>query len=95
MLNRAISTASKLLQFLIEYSADLKNFIKHNGYSPMAPRDKRLFYKLIIETHTIEKGLSLKSPKPLFGKDKILFIINTLKQKRKTLATTHPLTKKQ
>ncbi|MGG6262455.1 nitroreductase family protein [Stutzerimonas stutzeri] len=80
MLKRATSTAQKLLQFLTEYSADLKSFIRHNGYSPMAPRDKRLFYKLIIETHTIEKGLSLESPKPLFGKEKISFIINTLKQ---------------
>lgn len=80
MLKRAASTAQKVLQFLIEYSADLKSFIRHNGYSPMAPRDKRLFYKLIIETHTIEKGLSLESPNPLFGKEKIRFIIDNLKQ---------------
>lgn len=82
MLNRVTSNAGKLLQFLIEYSIDLKNFIKYNGYSPFASRDKRLYYKLIIETHTIEKGLSLENPKPLFGKEKIRFIINTLNQYR-------------
>lgn len=78
MLKRAASTVQKLLQFLVEYSTDLKDFIRHNGYSPIAPKDKRLFYKLIIETHTIEKGLSLENPKPLFGKDKIRFIISAL-----------------
>jgi nitroreductase len=37
-----------------------------------------IFYKIIIEAHTIEKGLSLNNPKILFGKDKIRFVMAAL-----------------
>lgn len=68
----------KFTQFFVDYAHDLWSFIRNNGYSPLVDKNKRLFYKIIIETHTIEKGLSLASPKLLFGKDKIRFVMSAL-----------------
>lgn len=73
-----ISKIGKVLQFLSEYAQDLWLCLRYNGYSPLVDRRKRLFYKIIIETHTIEKGLSLASRRPLFGRDKIRFIMSSL-----------------
>lgn len=48
--------------------------------SPFVPLQKRLYYGLIITTHTIEKGLSLASPRSLFGQDKIRAVVSQLKK---------------
>lgn len=74
----AFSKLRKVFQFLVEYSQDLYKFVIFNGYSPLVEKNRRAFYKLIIEVHTIEKGLSLESPKPLFGKEKIKYVMATL-----------------
>lgn len=73
-----ISKIRKILQFLVEYTNDLFLFVKFNGYSPLVNANKRLYYKIIIETHTIEKGLSLNKPKLLFGREKIKFVMRML-----------------
>lgn len=73
-----LSKLGKILQFLSEYTQDLWLCLKYNGYSPFVDRQKRLFYKIIIETHTIEKGLSLPRRRPLFGRDKIRFVMAAL-----------------
>ncbi|PFG24484.1 nitroreductase [Pseudomonas lurida] len=75
---RMMDKAWKLMLFVSEFFRDMLTFIRHNGYSPLESRNKKLFYKILIETHTVEKGLSLKEPKPLFGKDKINGIIRML-----------------
>lgn len=76
--------AWKLMYFVSEFFRDMLTFIRHNGYSPLESRNKKLFYKILIETHTVEKGLSLKEPKPLFGKDKINGIIHMLNEYDRT-----------
>lgn len=72
--------AWKLMFFFSEFFRDMFTFIRHNGYSPLESRNKKLFYKILIETHTVEKGLSLKEPKPLFGKEKINGIIRMINE---------------
>ena len=47
-------------------------FVRYNGHSPFEDHKRRLSHKTIIEAHTIEKGLTLPSPKPHFGRKKIL-----------------------
>lgn len=71
--------AAKLAKFPFEYILDLVLFLRHNGYSPWSSKSKRLFYKIIIETHTIEKGLSQPHPRKLFGIQKIQDVIRMVK----------------
>lgn len=68
----------KVMQFPWEYAQDLWLYLRSSGYSPFVDRRRRLFYKLIIETHTIEKGLSLPKRRPLFGREKIRFVMSAL-----------------
>lgn len=72
------SKVVKVFQFLTEYMQDLWFCLRYNGYSPLVERRRRLFYKIIIEAHTIEKGLSLPSRRPLFGREKIRFVMSSL-----------------
>ena len=53
-------------------------FLRHNSYSPFVPAAKRLFYRSVIEAHTIEKGLALPEPRPAFGRAKITGIAGLL-----------------
>jgi nitroreductase len=72
---------SKLIKVTGIFSEALRDavlFLRFNSYSPFADKSKRAFYKIIIEAHTIEKGLSLQDPKLLFGKDKIRFVMAAL-----------------
>ena len=72
---------SKLLKVTGIFSEALRDavlFLRFNSYSPFVDKSRRAFYKIIIEAHTIEKGLSLPNPKPLFGKDKIRFVMAAL-----------------
>lgn len=68
--------AAKVFGFLSEYAQDLWHFLRHNGHSPLAPRDRRLALRTIIEAHTIEKGLALPMPRPHFGRDKIAALLD-------------------
>jgi len=69
---------AKVAGIFSEALRDAALFLRFNSYSPFVDQRKRAFYKIIIEAHTIEKGLSLPSPKPLFGKDKVRFVMNAL-----------------
>lgn len=60
-----------LIRFLIEYFKDFLNVIRYNTYSPFEDKELRLYYRIIITTHTLEKGLSLFEMRPLFGKAKL------------------------
>lgn len=71
----------KLLKVAGIFSEALRDaalFLRFNSYSPWVDKSKRAFYKIIIEAHTIEKGLSLPQPKLLFGKDKVRFVMAAL-----------------
>lgn len=69
---------AKLAGIFSEALRDAALFLRFNSYSPFVDPSRRAFYKIIIEAHTIEKGLSLPSPKPLFGKDKVRFVMSAL-----------------
>ncbi|WP_137922407.1 nitroreductase family protein [Hydrogenophaga sp. 2FB] len=72
------SKLSKVVGIFSEALRDALLFLRFNSYSPFVDKSKRAFYKIIIEAHTIEKGLSLPAPKLLFGRDKIRFVMNAL-----------------
>jgi len=74
-----VSKIIKLFQIFFEYIFDICQFIYFNRYSPFVNKQKKLFYNLLINAHSIEKGLSLNKPRYLFGKEKIKYIINNLK----------------
>jgi nitroreductase len=70
-----INNILKLFRFLWEYLNDFAITIRYNTYSPFEDRNLRLYYRLIILSHAIEKGLSLANPRALFGRAKILSIV--------------------
>lgn len=61
--------------FLTEFVQDFYLYARYCGISPFQDSRKKTFYRILIETHAIEKGLSLASPRPLFGRDKIAHIM--------------------
>jgi nitroreductase len=69
----------KAFEFVREYTTDLLVFMRYNGHSPMEDHDRRAFFQTIILSHAIEKGLSLREPRPLFGRDKINSILALLR----------------
>lgn len=73
-----IGKLAKVAGIFSEALRDAALFLRFNSYSPFADKSKRAFYKIIIEAHTIEKGLSLQQPRLLFGKDKVRFVMNAL-----------------
>lgn len=78
--SRALSKVGKLFGFFGEYAQDLWLFFRHNGHSPFVPAQNRLFYHTVIQTHTVEKGLALSQPRPLFGRQKITEILSMLRR---------------
>jgi nitroreductase len=73
-----LSRIAKVAGIFSEALRDAVLFLRFNSYSPFVDRSKRAFYKIIIEAHTIEKGLSLQQPRLLFGKDKVRFVMAAL-----------------
>ncbi|WP_283180216.1 nitroreductase family protein [Gemmobacter sp. 24YEA27] len=65
---------AKVGRFGTEFFRDMALYIRYCGISPMQDAQKRRFYKLLIECHALEKGLSLLNPRALFGKTKIDFL---------------------
>ena len=61
----------KIIQILYEYLIDILLLLIFNRYSFLANKRNRLNYNILINAHSIEKGLSLEKPKHLFGKKKI------------------------
>lgn len=70
-----INNILKLFRFLWEYLNDFAVTIRYNTYSPFEDQNLRLYYRLIILSHAIEKGLSLADPRALFGREKIQSIV--------------------
>jgi nitroreductase len=71
-----INNILKLFRFLWEYLSDFAVTIRYNTYSPFESQNLRLYYRLIILSHAIEKGLSLANSRALFGREKILSIVS-------------------
>lgn len=69
----------KMLGFVREYAIDLWLFMRHNNHSPLEDRNRRRYFRTIILSHAIEKGLSLSRPRPLFGRDKVKDVIAQLR----------------
>lgn len=78
--SRALNRIGKLFGFFGEYAQDLWQFFRYNGHSPFVPAQQRLFYHTVIQTHTIEKGLALAQPRPLFGRQKIGEVLTMLRR---------------
>lgn len=70
--------AVKIFEFVREYATDLYLFMLHNSHSPVEENARKHFYHLIIKSHTIEKGLALPKPRPMFGREKITEILHHL-----------------
>lgn len=60
------------LAFLpVEYMYDFFRSCRWSKASPLAPRERSIYYDIILLAHTIEKGLSQPVPRPGFGVQKI------------------------
>lgn len=68
----------KLAGFATEFLQDMTAYIRFCGISPFQDAQKRRFYKLLIECHALEKGLSLSAPRPLFGRAKLAYVMKEL-----------------
>lgn len=75
---KMMSQAGKLGGFATEFFRDMLAYTRFCGVSPLQDRQKQRFYKLLIECHALEKGLSLRDPRPLFGEAKIAFLMAEL-----------------
>jgi nitroreductase len=69
-----------VLIYLLNCLQDFARGLKYNYNSPFESRPKRLFYQIIITSHTVEKGLSLAKPRPGFGREKIEQLIEMLRR---------------
>lgn len=74
-----LSQISKSLLFITEFAQDLYYYTKYCGASPLQVAKRKAYYKIIIETHAIEKGLSLANPRLLFGRQKIPAIMKQVR----------------
>ncbi|UVK41242.1 nitroreductase family protein [Mesorhizobium sp. AR10] len=63
-----LSTQAKVV---ISYVYDVSNYLRYNGDSLLVPKKERLYYRIIVDAHSVEKGLSLKDRRPGFGQQKI------------------------
>jgi nitroreductase len=81
---RILAGARKISQFVTEYAEDAYSFACFNHYSPRVPAEIRLYYRIIITAHTVEKGLSLSSRRLLFGSDKLKELRQLLERYPKT-----------
>lgn len=64
--------------FISEFVADAFSYMRYCNISPVQDENRRLFYRILIEAHALEKGLSLKKTRPFFGKTKIIFLKEAL-----------------
>ncbi len=65
----------KIFRFAWEYFYDLLITLRYNCYSPFENKQVRLYYKILIVAHAIEKGLSLSNPRLFFGKAKLRYML--------------------
>lgn len=73
-----VNKIRKAVMFMTEYCADGISYFRYCGVSPFQNKTRKLFYKILIEAHALEKGLSLANPRPLFGTAKIRFLMTAL-----------------
>lgn len=66
---------AKVFALFSEGFQDIWYFLRYNSYSPMVDLKRRLFYKILIDIHTVEKGLALRTPRRLFGGAKIANVL--------------------
>jgi len=78
----------KIIQILYEYLIDILLLLIFNRYSFLANKRNRLNYNILINAHSIEKGLSLEKPKHLFGKKKIKYLIKNLSLNKNICSTS-------
>lgn len=75
----AIDKSRKLGLFVTEFTQDMALYFRRCGVSPMQDATSKRYYKLLIEAHAVEKGLSLANPRDLFGLAKVRFLMRELK----------------
>lgn len=57
----------KAAKYFVESARDAFFALRYSSRSPLADKTQRQFYRIVILAHSIEKGLSLPHPRPLFG----------------------------
>ncbi len=62
----------------VEYCYDFYRTLLWSKASPFCPKQKRLYYDIVLLAHTVEKGLSVKTPRPKFGRTKIMPMLSML-----------------
>lgn len=70
----------KIFRFAWEYLYDFVITLRHNCYSPFENKQVRLYYRILIVAHAIEKGLSLSNPRLFFGKSKLRYMLKMAKE---------------
>lgn len=76
MLRKMQILLSAQAKIIISYVYDVGNYLRYNGDSLLVPKKERLYYRIIVDAHSIEKGLSLKDRRPGFGQEKIKRLMN-------------------
>lgn len=61
-----------------EYVQDAIRTLLYSRSSPLVPRSQKTGYNTVILAHTVEKGLSLPSPRVLFGRANVREITESL-----------------
>lgn len=64
------------INYLREFVGDFYYTARYGTNSPVEQQDRRLYYKMLIVAHAIEKGLSLPMPRVLFGREKLRKLIH-------------------
>ncbi len=67
-----------LLMISLENCADFFRAVRWSKASPFCPKDKKYYYEIILQAHTVEKGLSVTNPRMKFGRIKIEKLLNYL-----------------
>jgi nitroreductase len=77
-LSAQIRAFGSLAVLPFEYLLDSLLTFRYSKASLLAPKDKAIFYNIILLAHTVEKGLSQPSPRGGFGKPKIRLLLKLL-----------------
>ena len=75
-----LRAAKKASLFLTEFLRDALLYIRYCGVSPFQDVGACRSYKIVIESHAIEKGLALPAPRNLFGRGKLSYIMGAIKR---------------
>lgn len=63
-----------------EYFFDFSRALIWSKASPFCPKQKQLYYDILLLAHTVEKGLSIPKPRERFGRDKITKLLSYLSE---------------